>query len=167
MKKQFFFLFILFLGGCSSILSERIPCPKTAIIAEFAKTIDFQDKIPIRTEIDSLYPRCDQNGNQIYIDLRLRMTSLRPFSGSQAPMKVKPSYFVAVVNKAGNILSRTNHDLDVTFAEKQTTKVDFQRLQEIVPLGEEVTVYVGFNLDESQLNYLQKERDKKTHDHRP
>lgn len=162
MKKPFFSLFSLFLAGCSSVLSsERVPCPKTAIIAEFSKTIDLQNGILIRTEMDSFTPICEQNGNQIHMDLRLRMTSLRPLLSFHAPAKIRPSYFVAVVNKAGEILSRTNHDLDVTFEDKQTTKVSFQRLQENVPSGEEVAVYVGFNLEEAQLNFLQKERDKK------
>ena len=53
------------------------------------------------------------------------------------------------------------------FEEKQTTKVSFEQIQEKVPMGEEVDIYVGFNLDETQLDFLQKERDKKTHDHGP
>jgi len=161
MKKYLFPFFFLSLVGCGSLTSEKVPCPKTAILAEFSKAIDFQKEVPIRTEMDSLFPRCTVNGTIIYMDLRLRVTSLRPLPSFLAPMKIKSSYFVAVVDGAGNVLSRTNHDLDVEFEEKQTTKVTFLRLQEKVPSEKELAVYVGFNLDETQFDFLQKEREGK------
>ncbi len=166
MKRLFSFLLCSFLGGCTSFTSERISCPKTAILAEFSKSLNFFKGIPIRTEMDSLTPECAPDGNQIIMNFRLRMTSLRPLSHFHHAFSFTPSYFVAVVDKAGNVLSRSDHDLKVNFEEKQTTKVDFVRLQERMPANKEVSVYVGFNLDEKQLDFLRKEREKKLHDHR-
>jgi hypothetical protein len=94
------------------------------------------------------------------MDLRLRITSLRPLPSFYTAMTIKPSYFVAVIDNAGRVLSRSNHDLEVTFEEKQTTKVSFVRLEERVPTDKEVTVYIGFNLDEAQLELSRKEREK-------
>ena len=96
--------------------------------------------------------------------MRLRTTSLRPLASFHTSLTIKPSYFVAVVDNAGHVLSRSNHDLEVVFQEKQTTKVNFIRLQEKVPSYKEVTIYVGFNLEEAQLDSLRKERNKNVHD---
>lgn len=74
---------------------------------------------------------------------------------------------MAVIDKMGNVVSRTNHDIEINFEEKQTTKVSFENIQETVPMAEEFTVYVGFNLDEAQLHVLQKEREKKLNDQGP
>jgi len=137
------------------------------ILAEFSKTVALQDGILIRTEMDSLYPSCKQKGAKIMMDLRLRTTSLRPLENYHDPLKLHPSYFVAVIDKKGNVLSRTDHDLDVVFGEKQTTKVRFESIQEKIPSGKDVTVYVGFNLDQSQLTFLQQTRKRKTRGYRP
>lgn len=158
------FLFCLLLVGCSSIFPERVPCPKTAILAEFAKSIDFYKKTPIRTEIDSLIPHCTAEDNNISINIRMRLTSLRPSLNMNIPLTIKPSYFVAVIDDQGRILSRTDHTVEVTFTENQTTKVSFEHLEEKVPFQKGVSLYIGFNLDKSQLDYLKQEREKKASD---
>jgi hypothetical protein len=162
MKTLCLLLLTLSLSGCRSLLPERAPCPKTSILAEFSKTVDLQTGAPIRTEIDSLIPICTAEGNQTIIEFRLRLTSLRQLAHFLPPLTLKPSYFVAVVDHNGTILSRSNHEIEITFEEKQTTKVNFQRLQETVPVGKEVTLYVGFNLEEAQFNFLSQAREKKS-----
>lgn len=160
MKKHLLSFLCLSLAGCSSLTSERISCPKTSIIAEFSKSLDIQKGILIRSEMDSLNLECTQDGNQAIMDFRLRITSLRPLPSFFSIMAIKPSYFVAVIDNAGNVLSRSNHDLEIAFEEMQTTKVSFVRLRERTPLNKEVTVYIGFNLDKAQLERLEKERDR-------
>ncbi len=165
MKNYVSFLFCLLLMGCS-LHSEKVPCPHAVILAEFSKTMEIQSKVPIRTEMDSLRPVCERRGDDISVNLRLRTTSFRPLTTFNTHLKLRPSFFVAVVDEKGNILSRTNHNLDVTFEEKQTTHVNFVQIQENVPTRKEVAIYVGFNLDETQHNFFQKERLKKLHDNR-
>ncbi len=160
MKKRLSLIFTFFLAGCASMYSERVACPKTAILAEFSKSLDFPQGIPIRTEMDSLIPKCTDEGNQTAMDLRLRLTSLRPLENSHKAVSFTPSYFVAVVEDTGHVLSRSNHDLDITLEENQTTKVSFVRIQETFPPHKHVSVYIGFNLDEAQLKHMRKERDK-------
>lgn len=167
MKRLLLIIFGFSLTSCGMLASERVPCPKTAIIAEFSKSLDFHKKTPIRTEMDSLIPKCSEGDHQTIVDFRLRTTSFRPLGSFHVPMTIKPSYFVAVVDNAGNVLFRSNHNLEVTFEEKQTTKVNFIPLREKVPSHKDVSVYVGFNLDENQLNLLRKERNKNVHNHRP
>src|SRR3990167_4212968 len=160
-KRRWLFLFIGFsLTGCSLLTSERVLCPQTAIIAEFSKSLTSQEGVPFRTEMDSLSPYCTQDDGSIAIDLRLRTTSFRSLAHFHRPVKFNVSYFVVVMDKSEKVLSRSDHILEVTFEEKQTTKVTFVQLKERVPSQKEVTVYVGFNLDESQLTLLQKERNK-------
>jgi hypothetical protein len=162
MKKILFSFLTLSLAGCTTMLSERVECPKAAIIAEFSKTIDFTQGIPIRTEMDSFIPYCTAKGNnQTLMDLRLRLTSIRSLSNFNPPVTLKSSYFIAVVDDAGHVLSRTDHPLVVVFEEKQTTKVNFEYLQETVPAAKNVSVYAGFNLDKTQLDFLAKERLKR------
>lgn len=150
----------LFLGGCALSLSERVPCPQTAILSEFSKNIMVHKGIPIRTEIDSLTPTCFQEQDQTLIDFRLRMTSIRPLKHFHSPHKFNVSYFVVVMENTGHILSRSDHELPIAFEEKQTTTVNFVRLKETVPSQKDVTLYVGFNLDEDQVKLLEEERRK-------
>lgn len=166
LKSGWVYIVCALLSGCSSFLAEQALCPKTAILAEFSKSLDVEKGTPIRTEIDSITPQCQKEGNDILIDMRLRFTSLRPLLSTHMPTTLYPSYFVAVLDKEGQILSRTDHTLDASFAEKQATKVNFESLKIKVPSQPEIAVYVGFNLDEAQLDLLRKEREKKLHDHR-
>lgn len=156
----------LSLTACSSMDANRVLCPKTAILAEFSKSIDFPQGIPIRTEIDSLIPHCTLDVNQTIIDLRLRITSFRQLTHFHHPLTLKLSYFVAVIDKTGKLLSRSNHNLNVVFEENQTTKVNFEHLRETVPAEKDATIYVGFNLDDGQVEFLRKEREKIVHDYR-
>lgn len=161
MKRAFSLFLSLSLTGCSMMSAERVPCPRTAIIAEFAKSLEMQGGVPVRTDLDSLMPECTQDGNTTHVRFRLRMTSFRPLKNSHQATTLKPSYFVAIVDKVGNVLSRSDHDIEVTFEEKQTTKVSFLNVEEVVPAHKEVAIYVGFNLEEEQLQRLQKERRRK------
>lgn len=157
--RNYLFIFCLFLGGCATS-SDRVRCPKAAILAEFSKTIDRAEGIPIHTELDSLIPECTQDNAYTYITFRLRTTSFRSMSSSKMPLTVQTSYFVAVVDEEGTVLSRSDHDLEIAFASDQTTKVNFVQVQEKIPTQKKAAIYVGFNLDESQFEQLQKERKK-------
>ncbi|MBL8676243.1 MAG: hypothetical protein JNJ47_02290 [Alphaproteobacteria bacterium] len=156
--RSYLFSLCLFLGGCA-LSSDRVRCPKAAILAEFSKTLDSAEGVPIRTELDSLVPECTQDSAYTYMAFRLRATSFRPMS-SLMPLTVQTSYFVAVVDEEGRVLSRTDHDLEITFARDQNTKVNFIQVQEKIPTSKKAGIYVGFNLDESQFQKLQKERKK-------
>lgn len=159
LKKSLILLCGFFLVGCQSIRDGRIECPKAAIVAEFLKTVHFHNNEAILTEIDSLSPICMQEGDHIRMDLHLRLTSRRKLTKSHKPFTLKTSYFVAVVNPQGIILSRTDHDVEFVFKEKETTVVNFQNLVETVP-SQNMTVYIGFNLDEDQHASLQMNREK-------
>jgi hypothetical protein len=159
LKKNLIFLCGFFLVGCQSIQEGRIECPKAAIVAEFLKTVHFHNNEVVLTEIDSLSPVCMQEGDHIRMDLHLRLTSRRKLAKSHKPFAFTTSYFVAVVNPQGIILSRTDHDVEFAFKEKETTVVNFQNLLETVP-SQNMTVYVGFNLDEHQHAFLEKNRNK-------
>ncbi|MBS0271384.1 MAG: hypothetical protein JSR85_01905 [Proteobacteria bacterium] len=158
--------FSIFLTGCGIVSSERVPCPKTAILAEFSKSVERHQGILIRTDLDSLKPECTQEDKLKNVNFRLRMTSFRPLGSFRTPMTIKPSYFIAVMDKEGNILSRSDHELEIVFEENQTTKVSFISVEEQVPAQKDVTIYVGFNLGKAQIQQLQKEREKSLHDSR-
>jgi len=148
----------LLLGGCA-LSSDRVRCPKAAILAEFSKTIDRAEGVPVRTELDSLIPQCTQDNGYTYMTFRLRTTSFRP-AAAKGPLTLQTSYFVAVVDEDGVVLSRSDHDLEIAFASDKTTKVNFIQVQEKIPTQKKAAVYVGFNLDEAQFEQLQKERKK-------
>jgi len=158
-KRNLFAAFFLSLGGCS-LYSEKVSCPKTAILAEFSKTVSFHNRLPIRTDLDSLIPKCTRDNVYVYVNFRVRMTSIRPLSNYHEPLTIKPSYFVAVVDDIGNILSRSDHELEISFEKMQTTKVSFFKVEEIIPVHKKAALYIGFNLDESQVAWLKKEREK-------
>lgn len=160
MKCHLFLLFCLFLTGCRSVSENKTYCPKTVIIAELLKTIELQEGVPLQTEIDGLTCSCTAGENQILMDLRLRFTSLRPLTLSRKSLTLSPSYFIAVVDGKGGLLSQTNHKVDLFFEEKKPSTVSFQHLLEVVPSSDAI-VYIGFNLNEDQLRFLQEERHKK------
>jgi hypothetical protein len=156
--RSYLFGLCFLLGGCA-LPSDRVRCPKAAILAEFSKTLDRAEGVPIRTELDSLMPECTQDNGYTYMTFRLRTTSFRPMA-AKGPLTLQTSYFVAVVDEEGAVLSRSDHDLEITFASDQTTKVNFIQMQEKIPTQKKAAVYVGFNLDESQFEQLQNERQK-------
>lgn len=165
MRKSLYFLLALVLGGCSS-LSDQVEGPKTAILAEFSKAIDLQEGVPLRIEMDSITPECWEKGNQLVIDFRLRMTAFRPVAHANESLKSRASYFVAVIdNDTDKVLSRTDHELTFTFAENQSTKVMFENMREEVPAHKNLSLYVGFNLDQKQLDFFKQEREKKMRGH--
>ena len=90
---------------------------------------------------------------------RLRTTSFRS-TAAKGPLTLQTSYFVAVVDEEGTVLSRSDHELEIAFASDQATKVNFVQVQEKIPTQKKAALYVGFNLDESQFEQLQKERQK-------
>lgn len=165
--RSFLFLCVgLSLVGCSSVREDRIQCPKTRIVAEFSKAVEFQEKTPIRVDIDSITPSCTEGDNQIFMELLVRFTALRPLGLVGVPVTLTPSYFVAVIDAQGNMLSRSDHEVELAFQDKKQTTVTFQRLLEVVP-SPDASVYVGFNLNEKQHRFLQKDRQKKVNDPRP
>ena len=155
----------LSLVGCSSVREDRIQCPKTRVVAELSKAVEFQEQTPIRVDIDSITPSCTEGDNQILMELRVRFTALRPLTLLRVPVTITPSYFVAVVDARGNVLSRSDHEVELVFQDKKQTSVSFQRLLEVVP-SPDALVYIGFNLNEEQHRFLQKERQKKVNDPR-
>ncbi len=157
--RKFVIITSLLLSACSTSFSERVPCPSTAILAEFSKAIDLTQAEPIRFEMDSLTPLCTREDKIKRVEIRLRITSIRPLKQYHNPATLERSYFVAVVDKAENVLSRSDHTVQVKFEEKQTTKVCYQELIETIPEGKDVTIYVGFNLDEAERAHLQAERE--------
>ncbi len=157
LKQSFLLCLGLFLGGCSSVTHDRIQCPKTAIVAELLKTVEFQKGTPIRVEIDSVTPSCTEGNNQILMDLRVRFTAFRPLALLHTPVTIAPSYFVAVVDGKGNVISLSHHEVEFFFEEKKQTTVSFQRLLETIP-SPDATVYIGFTLSETQRTFLQKDR---------
>lgn len=156
--RSYLFGLCLLLGGCA-LPSDRVRCPKAAILAEFSKTLDVAEGVPVRTELDSLIPECTQDNAYTYMTFRLRTTSFRPMTAKE-PLTLQTSYFVAIVDEEGTVLSRSDHDLEIIFASDQTTKVNFIQVQEKIPTQKKAAVYVGFNLDETQFEQLQKERQK-------
>jgi len=147
------------------VREDRIQCPKTRVVAEFSKAVEFQEQTPIRVDIDSITPSCTEGDNQILMELRVRFTALRPLTLLRVPVTITPSYFVAVVDARGNVLSRSDHEVELVFQDKQQTTVSFQRLLEVVPYPDAM-VYTGFNLTEKQHRFLQKERQKQANDPR-
>lgn len=156
--KHFFLLLSLILIGCSHLPENRVRCPNMSILKEFSKHIMVHEGIPLRTEIDSLIPTCAKEAHHIAIEFRLRMTSFRPLEKSHDPLKTTVSYFVAVIDDTGQVLSRSDHSQDISFSEKQTTCISLITLKEVIPLGQNVNLYVGFNLSEAQINQAQNER---------
>lgn len=159
-KKVSLVFVVLLLGGCQLLTSEQVSCPKSAIVAEFSKTINLEENTLVRTEMDSLRPHCTREDTHIDMQLRLRLTSFRSLQNYDLPITLKPTYYVAMLDKQGKVISQTHHTVTIKFQEKQTTAVNFETIREKVPLNKEVSLYVGFNLTPSQLEFLEKERQR-------
>ena len=150
-------LFACLLTGCSSPMEDRVACPKTAIVAELSKTVVTQDGVVVRAEMDSLLPVCYMEDDRLRMEMRLRFTGFRPSFKINVPLTFKPSYFVAILDEDGTILSRSSHEADLTFEEGQGVAVSVQQVYTRLS-SSDVCVYVVFDLDEKQLLILQKER---------
>lgn len=158
--KQVFLIIFIVLTGCSHSFEKQTRCPPMAILKEFSKNIMVYENVPLRTEIDSLTPTCTKEDNQYYVDFHLRMTSFRSLQDFHDPLSFNVSFFVAVVDDKGQVISRSDHSHKIKFAEKQTTSVNIIRMNEVIPTQHNASVYIGFNLDHKQLEQAKNERFK-------
>lgn len=172
MKKTFFIpLLIGFLGGFKFPGNDRVACPKVAIVADVSKTVGTVGEVTIHGEMDSLLPVCEATGEQsLRMGMRLRLTGFRPRSKSQSILSFRPSYFLAIFNRDGVLLSRSDHEAELIFHPGEDVAVGFQQI-EAPELSPDVAVYLGFNLDEGQRFTIAQERQEralgKGRGHRP
>ena len=157
MKKVISLSAMILLSACASEKASEIKCPKIVIASELSKSVMFDPKggDPLmRTEMDSVRPRCELGSKKIDVDMLLRLTSFRK-AGTTKPLSGKFPYFVAVVDPQDNILKRSEHVLEVDLDEKKSNKVSLQQITETMPISgfDTLKFVIGFSLSDDQLAF--------------
>lgn len=165
MKKLLAFCLLGTLSGCATKTTSEINCPKIVIASELSKSVMFDPKggAPLmRTELDSIRPKCELGSKDIEVGMLLRMTSFRK-AGSTKSISSKVPYFVALVDSQGNILKKSEHVLTVDLGEKKSNKVSLEQVEETMPISgfENLKFVVGFLVSEDQLSFNQSARERR------
>ncbi|MEB3701456.1 hypothetical protein Bealeia1_00518 [Candidatus Bealeia paramacronuclearis] len=165
MKKLLSLCLLSVLSGCTTETASEIKCPKIVIASDLNKAVMFDPEggAPLlRTEMDSVRPKCDIMKKAIEIDMVLRMTSFRK-AGSTKPLHGNVSYFVAVVDGQDRILKASDHQVRIDLDEKKSNKISLERIEEKIPLSgyENLKVILGFHLSDDQVLFNRNARNKK------
>lgn len=155
MKKLISLSLVTLLSACASEKASEIKCPKIVIASDLSKSVMFDPKGGdplLRTEMDSVRPRCELGSKKIEVDMLLRLTSFRK-AGTTKPLSGKFPYFVAVVDPQGNILKKSEHVLKVDLGDKKSNIVSLQQISETMPISgfNSLKFVIGFSLSEDQL----------------
>jgi hypothetical protein len=152
----------------NNLISINPDCPRVAALPELARVTQFADEtnpnpatILSETSLTKLDSSCITTETTINLDIVLNFTSILGTAGlAQAAPQASYShaYFVAVVNPDGSILAKDVFALSPVFTSGQKEVYSSERLQQSIPLSSTIPaaqyqVMVGFQLNESELNY--------------
>jgi hypothetical protein len=146
--------------------SRRQACPDAAALKDAAQLTDFagegRDLTDVRFEARirnvALACRVEEDDGQRRVEALLEVV----FQAEKGPQNTSGTadftYFVAVVNRDDEILSRRGFDLRLDMSGNQTRVQARDRVSPTIPLPDgaspaDYTVYVGFELTRGQLDY--------------
>ena len=164
-------LFALPISGCGTDTPAAIvaSCPATAILAQAASVTKFKGpgardaaNIVLVADMDRPTLGChyDPEDSEVDIDMQFPISVKRGMAGAGSQ---NLSYFVAVVDAAGNMLSKRTFDraVDVSVGNEQTVTESVSGTN--IKLGPDKRPYdyqilVGFQLSADELAYNQTQR---------
>lgn len=181
--------------ACSSVsipftkkdVPDNIPtsCPQIGIVGD-AKTISlFSD--PSKTsdthkiahgEIDDFDGGCTYEDNKVFVDLDLFLdVKLGPKARVRDKDKatITVPYFVAIETPQGQVTAKEVFASVIKFKPDENQKTSVERLRQVVPMddilmGPAYRIYVGFQLNQAQLDYNRANKnllENKSEDPRP
>ncbi len=156
------------LSACGSNRTSP-PCPRVGILGDASKATQYRDgpgrdltDVTFETELVDFNGSCkyqDKNSTAI-ISFTLLVGAARGPAASQPEAQVP--YFVAVVDKQQNVLSRNRFVARIPFKEGQRRIIVADEFEQVLPLQGRPTydyeILVGLEIPQDQLNRIRQQR---------
>jgi hypothetical protein len=150
------------LAACSSKAPNLPPCPRVGILGDAYKATQYREgpgrdltDVAFDTELLDYNGSCKYEGNQavVVISFMLQVGATRGPAATGAEAQVP--YFVAVVDKQQNVLTRERFVARVPFKDGQRRVIVAEELEQSIPLAgrrtTEFEVLVGLEVPRDQL----------------
>jgi len=163
-------LLAVLLSACGGNYQTRVPpCPKLGILGDASKATQYRDgpgrdltDVTFDTELVDYDGGCKYEDKQatVVINFVLQVSATRGPAASQPEARVP--YFVAVVDKQQNILSRERFVARIPFKEGQRRVIVVDEFEQVLPLqgrpSSEYEILVGLEIPQDQLNRIRQQR---------
>lgn len=162
------------LAGCSVFGGEEEEqfaqvCPRVVVLKDTAKAVQFrggggQDITDIRFQADIADARwtCDYDDGTVNVSMQVSVLAER---GPAAPdaKEARFEYYVAVADRDDRILNKGIFDVTLPFDNGRLRSASLDEVALSIPLkpgesGADRLVYLGFQLDRAQLEYVRDQR---------
>lgn len=157
------------LAACGSGNRNAPPCPKVGILGDASKATQYRDgpgrdltDVTFETELVDFNGGCKYEDKQttVVINFVLQVGATRGPAASQADAQVP--YFVAVVDKQQNILSRNRFVARIPFKSGQRRVIVGDEFEQVLPLQgrhtSEFEILIGLEMPQDQLNRIRQQR---------
>jgi len=157
------------LAACSSKRAPLPACPRVGILGDAQKATQYRPgsgrdltDVAFQTELLDYNGDCryQDNVTTVVIHFVLQVAATRGPAATTDDAQVP--YFVAIVDKDRNVLSRARFVARVPFTEGRRRVVVAEDLEQTIPLAgrrtSEIEVLVGLELDHEQLDRNRRER---------
>ncbi|MSP50777.1 MAG: hypothetical protein EXQ91_00035 [Alphaproteobacteria bacterium] len=160
---------VIALAGCGLFGEDEKPsCPTISVLRDTERLTIFRygagrdvNDIEFEAEFGEVRASCELKSNLVMVRSRVALLALRGAAGrgSSAPL----SFFVAVVDPAGRILSKEVFDSPIAFKPQQQRAGSSEEIDHSVPLAagtraEDYEILIGFQLTAEQLEYNRRRR---------
>lgn len=157
------------LAGCSSKRPNLPPCPRVGILGDAQKATQFRDgpgrdltDVTFETELLDYNGECKYEDQQsaVIVSFVLQVAASRGPAAAAAEAQVP--YFIAIVDKQQNVLSRERFIARVPFREGRRRVAVAEELEQRIPLAgrrtSDIEILIGLEMPRDQLekNRLQR-----------
>ena len=157
------------LSACGSKAPNLPPCPRVGILGDAYKATQYRDgqgrdltDVAFDTELLDYNGSCKYEANQtaVVVSFLLQVGASRGPAANRSEAQVP--YFVAVVDKQQNVLTRQRFVARVPFKEGQRRVIVVEELEQRIPLGgrrtSELEILVGLEVPREQLDRNRQQR---------
>jgi hypothetical protein len=150
------------LSACSKETEEKIACPDVEVLRGLGELVRFRPgpgrdatDVLIEAWVDRVGGECFLNGNELQVDLNVRIVMRR--GPATKTDRAKVGYFVAITDLNRNVLSRQPFETNAAFSSRKTIIFE-DVLDLVIPLQpglltDGFSIYVGLTLSEQELKF--------------
>lgn len=159
------------LSSCSLVTPDRPSpaCPEVVVLADAAEMNRFVGQgrdltdLSFKVSVNNFVLDCLWREETSRLESRLAIRFEAERGPAHTRTRAELDYFVAVANRAGQILNRESFDLVVPFQDAQTAVAVVDNVFPTLPLqagetGRDFVIYLGLVLSEAELSYNRSRR---------
>jgi hypothetical protein len=160
---------VVLLSGCSLFSKKDArACPHVEIVSDLSRVVKFGNgpgrdlsDVVYSARIDDVKSNCTYDGTGVTVEMTVSLLGERGRAGLALPTS-DVSYFVAIIDRAQNIIAKRVFTSTFTFPDKGLASINDEFVQRI-PLaptapGSDHTVILGFQLSREEIDFNDKNR---------